>query len=168
MLIFVGYLYSWGAYKCMVKYESSNGSLLQWRPVAARRWSPLNFAWPWLVRRSVAAITQQFNSHSSRGFCSCPAMILLRSACWTCRLWFGPSLIATQLRAPLLFIIIPGPGGLFNWYPACPAANPTIASAVRLIESAQMIGCLYSWGAYFCMGAYIREVLVRTEMGAYI
>ena len=29
-------------------------------------------------------------------------------------------------------------------------------------------GCLYSWGAYFHMGAYIREVLVRTEMCAYI
>ena len=29
-------------------------------------------------------------------------------------------------------------------------------------------GCLYSWDAYFRMGAYIREDLVRTEMGAYI
>ena len=26
-----------------------------------------------------------------------------------------------------------------------------------LIESAQMIGCLYSWGAYFHMGSYIHQ-----------
>ena len=37
--------------KCMVKYESGNGDLA----VAARRRSPLNFTWPWLERRSVAA-----------------------------------------------------------------------------------------------------------------
>ena len=48
VLIFVGCLYLWGAYKCMVKYESGNGDLA----VAARRRSPLNFAWPWLERRS--------------------------------------------------------------------------------------------------------------------
>ena len=35
----------------MVKYESGNGDLA----VTARRRSPLNFAWPWLERRSVAA-----------------------------------------------------------------------------------------------------------------
>ena len=49
-----------------------------------------------------------------------------------------------------------------------------------LDESAQIIGCLYSLGAFsiimgsyipgalYRMGAYIRKVLVRTEMGAYI
>ena len=28
--------------------------------------------------------------------------------------------------------------------------------------------CLFMWGAYFCMGAYNRDVLVVIKMGAYI
>ena len=29
-------------------------------------------------------------------------------------------------------------------------------------------GCLFMWGAYFCMGAYKRDVVVVIKMGAYI
>ena len=28
--------------------------------------------------------------------------------------------------------------------------------------------CLFMWGAYFCMGAYIHDVVVVIQMGAYI
>ena len=29
-------------------------------------------------------------------------------------------------------------------------------------------GCLFMWGAYFCMGTYKRNVVVVIKMGAYI
>ena len=72
MLIFVGCLYLWGAYKCMVKYETSNGD-----PAVAARWkSQLNFAWLWLERLSVAAGWRSLYSLlgpcDSRAFCSWP------------------------------------------------------------------------------------------------
>ena len=39
MLIFVGYLYSWGAYKRMVKYETSSGDLVvPWEESGTRDW----------------------------------------------------------------------------------------------------------------------------------
>ena len=90
VLIFVGCLYLWGAYKRMVKHESSNRDLV----VAARRRLPLNFTWPWLEKRSVAAGQRSLNSlpgpcdsHSSWALCSRPVMIVL-SMSWpsTCRL----------------------------------------------------------------------------------
>ena len=44
---------------------------------------------------------------------------------------------------------------------------------VRRTESANLFpfawnGCLFMWGAYFCMGAYKRDVVVVIKMGAYI
>ena len=29
-------------------------------------------------------------------------------------------------------------------------------------------GCLFIWGAYFCIGAYKRDVVAEIKMGAYI
>ena len=51
VLIFVGYLYSWGAYKRMVNYESSNGDLVE----AAQQQSPLHSRQKHL--RSMYAVT---------------------------------------------------------------------------------------------------------------
>ena len=41
------------------------------------------------------------------------------------------------------------------------------------IESASLLpfarnGCLFMWGAYFCMGAFKRDVVVVIKMGPYI
>ena len=42
-----------------------------------------------------------------------------------------------------------------------------VESAIRFIPFA-CNGCLFMWGAYFCMGAYKRDVVVVIKMGAYI
>ena len=44
---------------------------------------------------------------------------------------------------------------------------------VQKAESANLLSlarnwCLFMWGAYFCMGAYQRDVVVLIKMGAYI
>ena len=42
----------------------------------------------------------------------------------------------------------------------------------KTVESANLLpfatGTLCMWGAYFCMGAYKRDVVVVIKMGAYI
>ena len=72
-----------------------------------------DFTWPWLERCSVAAGRRSLHSlpgpcdsHSSRAFCSRPAVILLRSACLIWRLYFDwkRASIVTQPRSPLPFI----------------------------------------------------------------
>ena len=48
-----------------------------------------------------------------------------------------------------------------------------VAATFEKAESANSLpfarnGCLFMWGAYFCMGAYKRDVVVVIKMGAYI
>ena len=48
-----------------------------------------------------------------------------------------------------------------------------ISRYVRKTETANLLlstrnGCLFMWGAYFCMGAYKLNVVVVIKMGAYI
>ena len=48
-----------------------------------------------------------------------------------------------------------------------------VATTFEKAESANLLpftrnGCLFMWGAYFCMGAYKRDVVVVIKMGAYI
>ena len=49
----------------------------------------------------------------------------------------------------------------------------TLAATFEKAESANSLpfarnGCLFMWGAYFCMGAYKRDVVAEMKMGAYI
>ena len=61
----------------------------------------------------------------------------------------------------------------------CPmfkAFLPEIQSATTTSETAESAnslpfernGCLFMWGAYFCIGAYKRNVVVVINIGAYI
>ena len=48
-----------------------------------------------------------------------------------------------------------------------------VAATIEKTESANSLplarnGCNLMWGAYFCMGAYKRDVVVVIKMGAYI
>ena len=48
-----------------------------------------------------------------------------------------------------------------------------VAATFEKAESANLLpftwnGCLFMWGAYFCMGAYKRNVVVVIKLGAYI
>ena len=48
-----------------------------------------------------------------------------------------------------------------------------VAATFETAESANSLlfalnGCLFMWGAYFCMGAYKLDVVVVIKMGAYI
>ena len=48
-----------------------------------------------------------------------------------------------------------------------------LAARFEKTESANSLpfagnGCLFIWGAYFCMGAYKRDAVVVIKMGAYI
>ena len=68
----------------MVIHKTSDGLDLA---VAARQRSLLNFAWPWLERRSVAAgqrslysLPGPYDSHSSRAICSRPGRDCLVNA----------------------------------------------------------------------------------------
>ena len=116
--------YLWGAYKCMVKYATSNGD----PAVAARRKSQLNFAWPWLERLSVAAGWQ-----------------LLYSLLGPCDSWAFCSRDC-EIRLPDMTAL------------GIPYCRPTAIVCAFYIPQ----GCLYSWGTYFCMGAYIRGI-ARSE-----
>ena len=133
---------------------------------------PLNFAWPWLERRSVTAGRRSLNSHLSRALCSHPAMILLRSACRICQLSFGPYCHPVASTSAVLYT--------WTWQPIQPAAcrliqlaQPQIPQSPLLFWSSQEHADDHDWVpifmyAYFCMGAYICKDSVRTEMGAYI
>ena len=48
-----------------------------------------------------------------------------------------------------------------------------VAATLKKAKSANSLpfarnGCLFMWSAYFCMGAYKRDVVVVIKMGAYI
>ena len=48
-----------------------------------------------------------------------------------------------------------------------------VAATFEKVKSANLVplaldGCLFMWGAYFCMGAYKRDVVFVIKMGAYI
>ena len=99
-------------------------------------------------------------------------MILLRSACQIWRGSWNPVLPPNHDRLCCLYtwtwrsVQLADCIGL-SYMPNCESHNCLHYSAWSRVESVQ-IGCLYSWGAYFRMDAYIREELVRTEMGAYM
>ena len=152
----------------------------QWKfatlTVAALWWSPLNFA---LAREAFCShwvaiavyLALNCESHSTWVFCSHPAVILLWSA-WIWRLSFdrNPSVIAAQMRSLVYYMYVLAAYRLIcTCNTAYVSANPVIAST-SLVWSrvCSLLGCLYSWvpghGCLLC----IREVLVRTEMGAYI
>ena len=159
MLILVGCLYSWGAYKRMVKYETNNGDLA----VATRQRSPLNFTWPWLERRSAVTGRQSFDclpgpcdSHSSRAFCSRPS-----------RDYLGLPTGYGGFRNPIL-----PPNRQPNIAVSCMPSHESHnrlccfglgVESYRLVRYMSACWCLYSWGAYLRIGTYIHKEPVRTE-----
>ena len=138
---------------------------------------PLNFAWPWLERRSVTAGRRSLNSHLSRALCSHPAMILLRSACRICQLSFGPYCHPVASTSAVLYT--------WTWQPIQPAACRLIQLAQPqshnrlccsgLVKSTQMImiGCLYSCMPIFVWVPIYAKIVSERKwvpifMGAYI